>query len=54
MEKVSLICQQKMKKKHKNKLLKLDEAVITQQAIYWILNTFQSITIYWVMLTMNL
>ena len=33
-----------MKKKHTNKLLKWDETMITQQVIYWIMNTFQSIT----------
>ena len=32
-----------MKKKPKNKLLKWEERVITQQVIYWIMNTFQSI-----------
>ena len=33
----------KMKKKHANKLLKWGETMITQQVIYWIMNTFQSI-----------
>ena len=44
MEKVFLTCQQKMTKKHTYKLLKWEETMITQQAIYWIMNTFQSIT----------
>ena len=34
----------KMMKKHTNKLLKWEETMITQQVIYWIMNTFQSIT----------
>ena len=34
----------KITKKHTNKLLKWEETIITRQAIYWIMNTFQSIT----------
>ena len=34
-----------MKRKHTNKLLKWEETMIKQQVIYWIMNTFQSITI---------
>ena len=33
----------KMTKEHTNKLLKWEETIITRQAIYWIMNTFQSI-----------
>ena len=32
-----------MTKKHPNKLLKWKETMITRQAIYWIMNAFQSI-----------
>ena len=34
----------KMTKKHANKLLKWEETMITRQAIYWIMSTFQNIT----------
>ena len=33
-----------MKKKHTNKLLTWEETMITRHVIYWIMNTFQSIT----------
>ena len=33
----------KIKKKHMNKLLKKAKIMITQQAIYWIMNFFQNI-----------
>ena len=41
---VFLTCQQKMKKKPTNKWLKWEETMITWQAIYWIMSTFQKIT----------
>ena len=31
-----------MTKKHANKLLKWEETMITRQAIYWIMSTFQT------------
>ena len=34
-----------MKKKHTNELLKWEETMITRQAIYWIMNTFQTLQI---------
>ena len=34
----------KIKKKHTNKLSKWEETMITRQAIYWIMSTFQNIT----------
>ena len=34
----------KMMKKHTSKLLKCEEAMITRQVVYWIMNTFENIT----------
>ena len=34
----------KITKKHTTKLFKWEETMITQQVIYWIMSTFQSIT----------
>ena len=39
-----LTLQEKMKKKHTNRLLKWEETVITQLIIFWVMSTFQGIT----------
>ena len=44
MEKVFLTHQCNKTKKHTNKLLKREETMITRKTIYWVMNTFQTIT----------
>ena len=44
MGKVSLTCQLKMAKKHKNTLLKWEETMAIRRVIDWIMSTFQNIT----------